>query len=80
MEGKFDEKIKQLSESEQKTARGAKTFFFSAYNNYLKPILIAVFLFWTFDKVKNVVGIQEAVFIQITTIIVFLRMIVSKMR
>jgi hypothetical protein len=78
LENKFEDMIAPLSDKERLGIRGVKNFLFGLYNNLLKNILIAIFMFWMFEKIKNVVGLQEAMFIQMTTIIIFLRIINSK--
>lgn len=75
----FEKTISTLSEKEQGFLRSAKKNILSIYNSWVKPILIAIFMFWLFTKIKNVVGLQEAMFVQLTVIIIMLRMISSKM-
>jgi hypothetical protein len=78
LDKRFEEKISVLSEKEQGVLRLVKNNVLFIYNNYLKPILIAIFMFWVFGKVKNIVGVQEAMFIQLTVIIIFLRVLTAK--
>ena len=78
LDKKFDEQIGQLSEKEQGFMKNVKTFMFSGYNNYIKPILIAIFMFWLFTKIKNTIGWQDTIFVQLTVIIILLRVISSK--
>ena len=80
MEKMFDKQIDQLTDKEKVFWLKAKNFIFKGYNSLIKPILIAIFMFWLFDKIKNVVGIQEAMFIQLTVIIIFLRIISSRIK
>lgn len=78
LEDKFEDMIAPLSDNERIKIRGIKNFILSLYNNFLKTILVAIFLFWLFEKIKKVVGIEEAMFIQMTTIIIYLRYISGK--
>jgi hypothetical protein len=78
LENKFENMISTLSDKEKIAIRGIKNFMLNIYNNIIKNILIAIFMFWMFSKIKTIVGLQEAMFIQMTTIIVFLRIINSK--
>ena len=79
LEKKFDEQIEHLNEHEKKFFKGFKKWMFQIYNGILKPILWAVFLFWLFAKIKNVVGLQEVMYIQLVIIILFLRIIASRL-
>lgn len=78
MEKKFDQKISTLSEKEQKVFRTIKKWTFGLYTT-LKPFAIAIAMFWIFNRVKLAVGLQEAMFIAVVTIIIFLRMILAKL-
>lgn len=78
LDNKFEDMIAPLSDKERIGIRGIKNFIMSFYTNFLKNILIAIFMFWLFTKIKTAIGLQEAMFIQMTTIIVFLRIINSK--
>jgi len=78
LEDKFEDMIAPLSDNERIKIRGIKNFMFSLYNNYLKIIFVAIFLFWLFDRIKKLVGLEEAMFIQMTTIIIYLRYISGK--
>ena len=78
LERKFENVIKDLPDNEKATLRSLKLKFFGLYNSLLKPLMIAIFLFWTFDKIKNLLGLQDAIFIQLTVIIILLRMLLSK--
>lgn len=80
MDNLFNNKINNLSEKEQIFFKKLKDNLFNIYNSFIKPILISIFLFWLFTKIKNIVGIQEAIFIQLTIIIIFLRLINSKLK
>jgi len=79
MEKKFDNQINQLGEKEAKFFRGFKKWMFQIYNGVLKPVLWAIFLFWMFNRIKGLVGIQEAFYIQGIVIILFLRIIASRL-
>ena len=78
LEQKFETKISGLSEKEQGVFRGIKNVIKNLYNNYIKPLLIAIFLFWIFGKVETLLGIQQAIFVQLTVVIILLRQILSK--
>lgn len=78
MDKVFEDKISTLSDKEKGFLRSVKSNILWIYNSYVKPLLIAIFMFWLFAKIKNVVGLQEAIFIQLTVIIIFLRVISSK--
>jgi hypothetical protein len=79
MDKHFEKTISSLTNKEQETARWLKRNMLSVYNTLLKPLLLAVFMFYLFTKIKNVVGLQEAMFIQLTVIIIMLRVIASKL-
>lgn len=78
LEAKYDAQVKQLSEKEQVTLNKAKTFFSSAYK-FIKPIIIAIFLFTLFTKLKAKIGWEDTIFVLLVTIVVFLRYISSKL-
>lgn len=80
MEGFLDKQVEQLNEKEQIWVYRIKNFIFDGYNNWIKPILIAMFMFFLFTKIKNLVGLEEAMFIQLTVIIIYLRVISSKIK
>jgi hypothetical protein len=75
----FDNQISQLGEKEQIFFRKFKNNAFNIYNNILKPVLWAIFLFWLFARIKNTIGIQEAFYVQGVVIIIFLRLIASRL-
>ena len=78
-EKKFDKAISDLSDKEQVFFRKLKYFVMNSYNSLIKPILIAMFLFWTFGKVKAIVGLEETIYIQLVVIIIFLRIIANRL-
>lgn len=80
MEDHLDSQLEQLDEKTQVWVYKIKNFIFDGYNNWVKPILIAVFMFFLFANVKTLLGYQETMFIQMTVIIIYLRIISSKMR
>jgi hypothetical protein len=75
----FDNQIKQLNPKEQVFFRKLKNNIFTIYNNILKPILWAIALFWLFGRIKNIVGYPEVFFVQGVVIIIFLRLIASRL-
>ena len=79
LEKKFDEQIAKLSPKEQGFFKGVKKWMFQIYNCILKPVLLAFALFWIFGRVKTAVGLEEAIFIQLTVVILLLRMIASRL-
>lgn len=79
LEKRFESQISTLPEKEQKFFRGIKDNVLGIYNKWLKPIIIGIFMFWLFTKVKNAVGIEETVIIQLTVIIIYLRLLNSKL-
>lgn len=79
MENKFENEISKLNDKEKNFFLKLKDLVFNLYNNFLKNILIAIFLFWFFTKLKKVVGLQEIIFIQLVVIILLLRIIASKL-
>lgn len=79
MEEMFDKQVNKLDEKEQKFALKLRTFIFSTYNNWIKPILSAIFMFFLFTKIKNSVGVEEATFILLIVIIIYLRIISRKL-
>lgn len=79
MEKQFEKTISSLSEKEQNTMRAIKNNIFVIYNGYLKPILIAFFMFWLFGKIKNIVGLQETVYVLLVVIVILLRALLSKL-
>jgi len=79
LENKFEKSISTLSEKEQNFFRKVKVGWMSVYNNWIKPILIAIFLFWLFNKINTAVGFQATILIQLTIIIIYLRGLSSKL-
>ena len=79
LERMFEKQISELSQKEQVFLRKLKNNFFTIYNNFLKPVLMGVFLFWLFLRIKTAVGITEAFYIQGIVIIIFLRLIASRL-
>lgn len=73
MEDIFHTQIEKLPEKEQLIAYKIQNFIFTGYSNWVKPILIALFMFFLFNKLKDALGWQEVIFIQLTVIIIFLR-------
>jgi hypothetical protein len=78
LENIFEKKISSLGEKEQTFFRSIKNNIKGLYNNWIKPLLIAVFLFWIFGKVEKALGLQYAIFVQLTIIIILLRQLLSK--
>lgn len=78
LEEKFESKVLELPEKDQKVFLTMKTVLFSGYN-MIKPILIAIAMIWFFLRLKNVVGMDEVIFYQNITFIILLRMILSKL-
>lgn len=79
LDKKFESAISSLSDKEKNFFRTVKNWVLQIYNGVLKPILWAIFMFWIFTKVKNAVGLQEAIYVQLTVIIIFLRLIASRL-
>lgn len=79
LDKRFENQIKELKPNEQIFLRKLKNNMFSIYNNLLKPVLWAIFLFWLFTRIKNAVGLQEAMYVQGVVIIIFLRLIASRL-
>ena len=79
MDKHFEKLISVLSEKERIFLRNVKNGMLTIYNNLLKPILWAIFLFWLFTKIKDSVGLQEAFYVQGIVIILFLRLIASRL-
>jgi len=79
MEEIFDKQVNKLDEKEQKFALKVRSFIMTGYNNWVKPILSAVFMFWLFTKIKNAIGLEEATFILLIVIIIYLRIISRKL-
>ena len=79
MEEVFDKQVNKLSEKEQKFVLKLRSFIMTGYNSWVKPILSAIFMFWFFTKLKNVVGLEEATFILLIVIIIYLRMLLRKL-
>ena len=75
----FEKQISELSEKEQVFLRNFKNNAFAIYNKLLKPVLLAFFMFWLFLRIKSAVGITEAFYIQGIVIIIFLRLIASRL-
>jgi len=80
LEKKFEKVIKELEPKQQIFVRKIKNNGFKIYNNLLKPILWAYFMFYIFNKIKNLIGIQEATFTVLVVILIFLRMISSNIQ
>ena len=78
MDEQFENVISSLTEKEQMWLRNFKLNMFNIYNQYIKPILIAIFMFWLFTRIKNTLGIEEATYIALVVILIFLRNISSK--
>jgi hypothetical protein len=74
----FEDKIKDLSDKEQIFFRNLKNKSFTIYET-IKPILIAIGLFWIFTRIKHAIGLQEAFYVQGIVIIILLRMIASRL-
>jgi len=79
MEDHLDGQVEQLDEKTQVWVYRIKNFIFDGYNNFIKPILIAVFLFFLFDNIKNLVGYEQAKYIQGIVVIIYLRLILKKL-
>lgn len=79
LEKRFEKIISELPENERVFVRNIKIWMFKIYNSFIKFILWAVFLFWLFDRIKKAIGIQEAIYVQLTVIILYLRLIASRL-
>lgn len=77
MEDMFEKQVSQLTEKEQNVVRWIKDKIFIGYD-FIKPFLIAVAMFWIFDRIKKAVGFQDALYVCVVIIIIFLRLIYSK--
>lgn len=75
----FNKQISYLKPKEQVFMRKLKNNAFNIYNNLLKPVLWAIFLFWLFTRIKNAVGLEEAIYIQGIVVIIYLRLIASRL-
>lgn len=75
----FNKQISYLKPSEQVIMRKLKNNAFKIYNNWIKPVLWAIFLFWLFTRIKNAVGLEEAIYIQGVVVIIYLRLIASRL-
>jgi hypothetical protein len=80
MEQHYEKIISQgnLSEREMKFFRWLKTLTFGVYN-FVKPLAIGLLMLYIFNNLKNVMGMQEAIYIALVVQIIFLRMILSKL-
>jgi len=78
MNNKLEYTIKDLPENEQNVIRKIKDFLINGYE-FIKPVVIGIFMFWLFYRIKDAVGIQETFFIQGVIIIIFLRVIASRL-
>lgn len=79
MEEIFDKQLNQLDEKEQKFALKVRSFIMTGYNNWVKPILSAIFMFWLFTNLRKVVGHEEAIFYLLIAILIYLRIISRKL-
>ena len=79
LERMFEKQIAVLEPNEQVFLRKLKNNSFAIYNNILKPVLYAIFFFWIFARVESAYGIEKGFYIQGVVIIIFLRMIASRL-
>jgi hypothetical protein len=82
LENKMDDIVTKMTEKMPEKDRldmfKMKNVLVKVFDNYLKPMVYAIAMFWLFNRVKGIVGLQDAIYICLVTIIVFLRMILVK--
>lgn len=78
MDKSFEKQVCQLSEGEQKFVRGIKDKTSNIYS-FMKPFLTAIALFWIFDRIRNRVGHEMAVYVCLVVIIIMLRLVFSRL-
>ena len=79
MEEIFDKQLNKLNEKEQAVALKVRSFVMTGYNNWVKPILSAIFMFWLFTKLRNAVGLEDATYYLLIVIIIYLRILSRKL-
>ena len=79
MEEFFDKQVNQLNEKEQKFVLKLRSFIFGTYNNWIKPLLSAIFMFFLFTNLKKIIGQEEATYILLIAILIYLRIISRKL-
>ena len=78
MDDRLEKTIKDLPDNEKNVIRNIKSKMMSGYE-FIKPVLLGLALFWIFYRIRDTVGIQEAFFIEGIVIIIFLRIIASRL-
>lgn len=75
---KFEQQIEGLTDKEKEFFRNSKNYYMKIYE-FLKPLMIAVAMFWLFNRIKNTIGFYDAIYVVAVAQLVFLRMILSKL-
>lgn len=78
MDGKFEEVIKELDYDSRIKVRNFKNTMFGSYN-FVKPLLIGLAMFWLMFRIEARVGLEQATFIVLILIAIFLRSLNSKL-
>ena len=78
LNGKWNGMLEGLPKKEQDFFNKAKDLTMKGWA-LLKPIAIAIFLFGLFTKIRTTLGHDTVIFILLVTIVIYLRIIASKL-
>ena len=78
LDRKWDSLMTDLSETEQKHFNKAKYYLYKGWD-FINPIVIAVFLFGLFTKIRTTLGHDTVMFVLMVTAVIYLRLINSKL-
>lgn len=78
LEKTFESQLEKLDLKDQEMFRKLKHNVFGSYNKFIKPIVIAILTFTIFTKMKGIIGWQDTIFVLCVTIVIYLRLLVSK--
>lgn len=68
----------KMSEKDRLDMFKMKNVLVKIIDDFVKPLAYGLAMFWLFNRLKGILGIEEATYVCLVTIIVFLRMILVK--
>ena len=75
---KFEATIKELDSDSRVKVRNFKNLMFGSYN-FVKPVLIAIAMFWLFYRIQARIGTQETILAVLILNAIFLRSLNKKL-
>lgn len=78
LDKKFDDMCSNLTKKEEQFFRNVKDKFSKVYS-FIKPFLLGIAIIYIFTRIKKRIGFEDAFYLTNVIIIIFLRLIYTKL-